>query len=146
MASLFDGLDFTPSSSTNWGDFYKSTVDPFAEARDALANYQLPRGERNVTLPNGDVIAPSGSASLDFMRGVLGVGPTDDRAKTVEGESVPAGAGGGFDLGPLIGRAAVIVAGFIFVAAGLAMFRPGVTLVASAKSLGDGLAKGAAIG
>lgn len=106
------------------------------------------KGAATNTLADGTVVESKGAA-VDFLNRILGTSPlsgdTYHDQKTGEVVSPGTGSPDGFDIGPLIARGAVIIAGFIFVAAGLAMFKPGVTVVQSAKNLGDGVAKGAAI-
>lgn len=113
---------------------------PVINARDIVVNANslglgassnLPRGERDVTLPNGQTIKGSGNAATDFLNGIFGVSPLAGEGdfQTTEGENVAPGAGGILDtsgLGNWFGRVSIIILGFIFVAVGLAMFKTNV--------------------
>lgn len=167
MASIFDGWNlgdtnkaFQPSGTADWTSFYGGIMEGLGTQKAYNAAAATPKAW-GATIPKigGGNTAASANEYADpidqFLHNVFGWEKEDKGTpESVQGlgkvvsdvSDIADVSGGGFDLGPLIGRAAVIIAGFIFVAAGLAMFRPGVTVISQAKNLGDGLARGAAIG
>lgn len=132
---------FFPTGTIDWGEFYSSVGKPkdyslpigmddtglptskikFEDLAGFLQN-SLPRGKRDVVLPNGETIAPSDSIATDFMRGILGVSPLDPTAKTPEGETVDPGTGGILEpAGALFVRAALIAIGAVVILVALWM-------------------------
>lgn len=162
MASLFDGWTngsgaFQPKGSADWSSFYGSVysgldiqraynkvagpADPVGNAPgfDALKLFK----QGGNTLADGTTVQ-SVSRAVDFMNRIFGVSPlAGDFYKDQDtGETVAPGTGApdvvadlsaGF--GSIVGRAAIIILGFIFVAVGLSMFRdPAIAAVRAAVS------------
>lgn len=140
-----------PLSSEYWDSFYNDVLGPIKGVGDLQTNAlkidTFRKGTPAITLPNGQIIESTGNRGVDLLNRMFGVSPLAPAQTDVEGEPVSGMgvAGGGFDLGPLIGRVAVIITGFVFVAAGLSMFKPGVTMVAAAKNSMEGIAKNAVL-
>lgn len=151
MGLLFDegltnGNDhnrFYPEGIADWTEFYASVGSPKSDTfvpsdtdkvgkfptldnvKDFL-NKPLARGIRDVVLPNGNTIAASGSAALDFMRGIVGVGPLDSTATDTKGTPVAAGTGSAFDLSGTFVQIALVAIGavIIFVALWMLLSSP----------------------
>lgn len=142
--SAFDGWTdgdlnnpFIGSGLTDWDAFYKSVGTPRNYSLpagmddtglptskitfEALTKFResatsLVRGERDVVLPNGETIKSTGSAAIDFMRGVFGVSPLDDTAKTTKGDPVAPGTGGILEpAGALFVQVALIAIGAVII-------------------------------
>ncbi len=136
------------STTTDFTAFYNEVFggqigaikggNPFLASGSPMTNN--PSVSSSVITPSGQAVTSSGNKSTDFLNSILGTSPLsgDFYKDPATGATVTPQATGGVNDAPLVdalfgavGRIAIIILGFIFVAVGLSMFKGPSTVIAS---------------